>query len=230
MKMIKIGNTEITPTKIICLGRNYLDHIKETNAPIPKEPVFFGKTLNTLITDNRPIIYPRVLYDNEEKRRVDHEVELAFIISRKCKNVNSFNATDYIQGYTIFLDMTARIMQKTDREIHLPWYRSKNFDTFGPIGPQIVRIEEIGDPYDLKIELSVNGDIKQNSNTRHLLFKIPEIIEYISKYVTLEKGDIVATGTPGGISPVLPGDVIEASIEKIGKVKHEVILEDINNK
>lgn len=228
--MIKIGNTVINPTKIICLGRNYLDHIKETNAPIPKEPVFFGKTLNTLITNNEPIIYPKVLFDDEDKRRVDHEVELAFVISKTCKNVSSQNAYDYVQGYTIFLDITARIMQKTDRNINLPWYRSKNFDTFGPIGPQIVSAKEIEAPHNLAIKLSVNSAIKQSSNTKHLIFRIPDIIDYISKYVTLEKGDIVATGTPGGISPVLPGDVIEASIEKIGRIKHQVILEDINNK
>jgi len=221
---------EINPTKIICLGRNYLDHIKETNAPIPKEPVFFAKTLNTLITNNDPIIYPRVLYDDAEKRSVDHEVELAFVISKTCKNVKAQNADEYIQGYTIFLDMTARTMQKTDRNINLPWYRSKNFDTFGPIGPKIVSPEKIRDPHDLNIELSVNGSIKQSSNTKHLIFRIPEIIDYISKYVTLERGDIVATGTPGGIGPILPGDVIEASIGKIGTIRHEVILEGTNNK
>ena len=230
MKMIKIGNTDINPTKIICLGRNYLDHIKETNALVPKEPVFFAKTLNTLITNNDPIIYPKVLYDDEEKRSVDHEVELAFVISKTCKNVKAQNANEYIQGYTIFLDMTARIMQQIDRNINLPWYRSKNFDTFGPIGPKLVSLDEIGDPHDLNIELSVNGSLKQSSNTKYLIFKIPKIIDYISKYVTLEKGDIVATGTPAGISPVLPGDIIEASIEQIGTIRHEVILEDINNK
>ena len=228
--MIKIGETDINPTKIICLGRNYLDHIKETNAPVPKEPVFFAKTFNTLITDNKPIIYPRVLYDDEEKRSVDHEVELAFVISKNCKNVKAQNAHEYIQGYTIFLDMTARTMQQTDRNINLPWYRSKNFDTFGPIGPKIVSPVEIGDPHNLNIELSVNGSIKQSSNTKHLIFRIPKIIDYISKYVTLEKGDIVATGTPAGISPVLPGDIIDASIEKIGMIRHKVILDDINNK
>jgi 2-keto-4-pentenoate hydratase/2-oxohepta-3-ene-1,7-dioic acid hydratase in catechol pathway len=166
-----------------------------------------------------------VLYDDEEKRRVDHEVELAFIIAKPCKNISAKEAYNYIQGYTIFLDMTARTMQKTDRNINLPWYRSKNFDTFGPIGPQIVDINEIENPHNLDIQLSVNGNVKQISNTKHLLFRIPKIIDYISKYLTLEKGDIVATGTPGGISPVLPGDIIEASIEKIGLIKHEVILE-----
>ncbi len=225
--MVKIGKTTIKPTKILCIGRNYLDHIKETNAPVPTEPVFFVKTLNTLVTDNEPIIYPKILYESEKYNRVDHEVELAFVVSQTCKNVSADEAIDYVQGYTIFLDMTARIMQKSDRNINLPWYRSKNFDTFGPIGPRIVACSEISDPHNLLIQLDVNGETRQLSNTKHLLFKIPEMLEYLSKFVTLKRGDIVATGTPSGISPIQPGDVLEASIEKIGTIKHEVILEQI---
>jgi 2-keto-4-pentenoate hydratase/2-oxohepta-3-ene-1,7-dioic acid hydratase in catechol pathway len=225
--MLKIGKTTINPTKILCIGRNYLDHIKETNAPVPTEPVFFVKTLNTLVTDNEPIIYPKILYESEKYNRVDHEVELAFIVSQTCKNVSADEAIDYVQGYTIFLDMTARIMQKSDRNINLPWYRSKNFDTFGPIGPRIVACSEISDPHNLLIQLDVNGETRQLSNTKHLLFKIPQMLEYLSKFVTLKRGDIVATGTPSGISPIQPGDVLEASIEKIGTIKHEVILEQI---
>ena len=225
--MLKIGKTTINPTKILCIGRNYLDHIKETNAPVPTEPVFFVKTLNTLVTDNEPIIYPKILYESEKYNRVDHEVELAFVVSQTCKNVSADEAIDYVQGYTIFLDMTARIMQKSDRNINLPWYRSKNFDTFGPIGPRIVACSEISDPHNLLIQLDVNGETRQLSNTKHLLFKIPEMLEYLSKFVTLKRGDIVATGTPSGISPIQPGDVLEASIEKIGTIKHEVILEQI---
>jgi len=225
--MVKIGKTTINPTKILCIGRNYLDHIKETNAPVPTEPVFFVKTLNTLVIDNEPIIYPKILYESEKYNRVDHEVELAFIVSQTCKNVSAEVAFDYVQGYTIFLDMTARIMQKSDRNINLPWYRSKNFDTFGPIGPRIVACSEISDPHNLLIQLDVNGETRQLSNTKHLLFKIPQMLEYLSKYITLKKGDIVATGTPSGISPIQPGDVLEASIEKIGTIKHEVILEQI---
>ncbi len=225
--MVKIGNTNINPTKIVCLGRNYLDHIKETNAPIPKEPVFFVKTLNTLVTDNEPIIYPKILYESEKYNRVDHEVELAFIIFQTCKNVSVEVAFDFIQGYTIFLDLTARIMQKSDRNINLPWYRSKNFDSFGPIGPRIVPCSEISDPHNLSIQLKVNGQTRQFSNTKHMLFKIPQILEYLSKFVTLERGDIIATGTPSGISPIQPGDIIEASIEKIGTITHEVILEQV---
>ena len=224
---MKIGETEIFPSKIICLGRNYLDHIKETNAPVPIEPVFFVKTVNTLVTDNQPIIYPRILYEDEELNRVDHEVELAFIISRKCKNILADLAYDYIQGYTLFLDMTARKMQIRDRNIKLPWYRSKNFDTFGPIGPKIVPCSEIEDPHNLVIELKVNGQVRQSSNTEHMLFKIPEMLEYISKYITLQEGDIIATGTPSGIESVSPGDIIEATLEKIGIITHEVVLEEI---
>ncbi|NHJ22789.1 MAG: hypothetical protein EAX91_17730, partial [Candidatus Lokiarchaeota archaeon] len=114
--MVKIGKTIITPTKILCLGRNYLDHVKETNAPIPTEPVFFVKTLNTLVTDNKPIIYPKILYKSEKYNRVDHEVELAFVILQTCKNVSAELAFNHIQGYTVFLDLTARVMQKSDRE------------------------------------------------------------------------------------------------------------------
>ncbi len=222
---MKIGNKKIEPTKIICLGRNYLDHIKETNAPIPTEPVFFAKTINTLVTNNEPIIYPKVLYEDENYNQVDHEVELAFIIFQTCKNVKAEIAFDYILGYTIFLDITARNMQVSDRNIKLPWYRSKNFDTFGPIGPKIVPCSEIKDPHNLNIQLKVNGEIRQRSNTKHMLFKIPQILEYVSKFVTLMRGDIIATGTPSGISPVKPGDVLEASIEGIGTITHEIILE-----
>ena len=223
---MKIGDKDINPTKILCLGRNYMEHIKETEAPIPKEPVFFVKTINTLITNNEPIIYPKMLYDNNEYNRVDHEVELAFVINQKCKNIPAKTVFEYIQGYTILLDLTARNMQIADRNINLPWYRSKNFDTFAPIGPIIKDANEISDPHNLNIDLKVNGELRQSSNTKHMIFKIPQIIEYLSKFVTLEKGDIIATGTPSGISAINVGDRIEASIEEIGKITHSVILEE----
>ena len=225
MSAIKIGNTEITPTKIICLGRNYLDHIKETNADIPTEPVFFVKTLNTLISDGKPIVYPQILYKNEKFNRVDHEVELAFTISKLCKKISAEKAFEYIKGYTIFLDITARKMQITDRNSKLPWYRSKNFDTFSVIGPKIVPSKKIENPHNLKIELKVNNEIRQSSNTKHMIFKIPEMLEYLSKFITLVPDDIIATGTPSGVGPIYPEDIIEASIEKIGRIQHKVILE-----
>lgn len=222
---MRIGNTEIHPTKIICIGRNYLDHAKELNSPVPTEPVFFVKTLNSLITDGNPIIYPRILYENEQFNRVDHEVELAFILSKKCKKVSAENAFDLIQGYSVFLDITARSMQIFDRNKNLPWFRSKNFDTFSVIGPRIVPLKEIENPHNLNIYLKINGETKQSSNTKHMIFKIPRIIEYLSSFLTLEKGDIISTGTPSGVGPIQPGNIIEAFIENIGTITHQVVLE-----
>ncbi|MFX1460107.1 MAG: fumarylacetoacetate hydrolase family protein, partial [Promethearchaeota archaeon] len=172
---MKIGDKNINPTKIICVGTNYMDHIEETKSDIPNEPVLFPKTPNCLILDKDPIIYPKWLYNNRKYNRVDYEVELAFIIKEKCKYVSQDDAYKYILGYTVFNDVTARKMQVKDIVSKLPWFRSKSFDTFGPIGPIIKGINEIKDPHNLNIELKVNGDIKQSSNTKHLLFKIPEL-------------------------------------------------------
>ncbi len=202
-----------------------MDHINETKLPVPKEPVLFPKTLNCLITDGEPIIYPKLLYNNRRLNRVDYEVELAFIIKDKCKDVLANEAYEHILGYTVFNDVTARKMQTKDIVSKMPWFRSKSLDTFGPIGPKIVLHEEIGAPHDLKIESKLNGEVKQSSNTKHLLFKVPELVEYITKLFTMEPGDIVATGTPSGIGPVKPGDLIEAIIEKIGTLTNEVVLE-----
>jgi len=223
--MIKIGDKTINPTKIICVGTNYMDHIEETKLPVPKEPVLFPKTLNCLIGDADPIIYPKLLFNNRRLKRVDYEVELAFIIKDRCKDVPKDETYKHIMGYSVFNDVTARKMQTKDILSQLPWFRSKSLDTFGPIGPRIASIDEIQDPHNLKIELKVNGEVKQSSNTKHLLFKIPDLMEYITSLFTMEPGDIVATGTPSGIGPVLPGDLIEATIEKIGTLTNKVVLE-----
>ncbi|MFX1493376.1 MAG: fumarylacetoacetate hydrolase family protein [Promethearchaeota archaeon] len=223
---MKIGDKDINPTKIICVGTNYMDHIEETKLDIPKEPVLFPKTPNCLILDKELIIYPKWLYSNRKYNRVDYEAELAFIIKDKCKYISQDDAYKHILGYSIFNDVTARKMQAKDIVSKLPWFRSKSFDTFGPIGPVIKNVNEIKDPHNLDIELRVNGDIKQSSNTMHLLFKVPELLEYISKFFTLEPGDIIATGTPAGIGPIHPGDLIEVRIEKVGILTNKVILED----
>ncbi|MGV9200232.1 MAG: fumarylacetoacetate hydrolase family protein [Promethearchaeia archaeon] len=223
---MKIGKQKIKPTKIICLGRNYLDHIKETSAQVPEEPILFPKMPNCLVGNNRPIIYPKMLYENPELNRVDHEIELAFIMEKRGKHIPKSQAYEYIQGYTVFLDITARKLQRKDISSKKPWFRSKSFDTFGPIGPKIVPTEMIPDPHQLDLELKVNGEIKQKSNTKHLLFKIPKLVEYISSFFTLMPGDIIATGTPSGISPLKPGDKIQATIEKIGRLINPVVLEE----
>lgn len=220
-----IGKHTINPTKIICIGTNYMDHIEETGLDVPTEPVLFLKTLNCLISDKDPIIYPKFLYSQRKYNRVDYEVELAFIIKDKCKYVPKEEVYDHILGYTIFNDITARKMQVKDIVSKLPWFRSKSFDSFGPIGPKIVDTNEIKDPHSLKIELKVNGKIKQSSNTKFMLFKIPDLLKYISTFFTLEPGDIIATGTPSGIGPLKPGDFIEANIEKIGTLSNNVVLE-----
>ena len=221
--MIKIGDISINPTKIICLGTNYMDHIEETKLEVPKEPLLFPKTLNCLISDGEPIIYPKWLYNNRKLNRVDYEAELAFIIKDKCKYVPASEVYEHILGYTVFNDVTARKIQTKDIVSKKPWFRSKSLDTFGPIGPKIAT--DIDDPHNLNLELKLNGEVKQSSNTKHLLFKIPEILENITKFFTMEPGDIVATGTPGGIGPIQPGDVIEITIEKIGTLTNKVILE-----
>lgn len=223
--MITIGDFTINPTKIICLGINYMDHIEETNMEIPNEPLLFPKTLNCLITNNQPILYPKYLYNNRKYNRVDFEVELAFIVKDKCKNISANDVYNHILGYTVFNDVTARKMQTKDIMSQKPWFRSKSFDNFGPIGPVIKKVNEISDPHNLNIELKVNGELKQSSNTKYLLFKIPETFEYISQLFTMEPGDIIATGTPAGIGPVRPGDLIEATIENIGTLTNKVILE-----
>lgn len=220
-----IGTETINPTKIICIGTNYMDHIEETGLDVPREPVLFPKTLNCLISNNDPIIYPKFLYNQRKYNRVDYEVELAFIVKDKCKHIPKNEAYNHILGYTVFNDVTARKMQAKDIVSKLPWFRSKSFDTFGPIGPRIVDTDEIKDPHNLNINLKLNGEIKQSSNTKHLLFKIPELLEYISTILTLEPGDIIATGTPSGIGSMQPGDLIEATIEKIGTLVNNVVME-----
>ena len=224
--MIKIGDMTINPTKIICLGLNYQDHIDEFKRETPKEPVLFTKTLNCLITDGDPIIYPKILYNDRKNNQVDYEVELAFIIKDKCKNVPENEAYDHILGYTVFNDVTARKMQRRDVVSQRPWFKAKSFDTFGIIGPRIVPTSDIADPHDLNLELKLNSDVKQSSNTKHLIHKIPFLVKYISSFFTLEPGDIIATGTPSGIGPVKPGDIVEATVEKIGTLTNEVILEE----
>ncbi|HDK35970.1 MAG TPA: FAA hydrolase family protein [Bacteroidetes bacterium] len=202
--------------KIICLGRNYAAHAREAGYDVPEEPILFVKTKSTVIGPGEAIRIP------EAVGRVDHEIELAVIIGKTAKQVSKAEAFDYVAGYTIFNDVTARAMQKQDIERKKPWYRSKNFDTFGPMGPCMVTQAEIGRPIELDLTLRVNGGVRQQANTRHMIFSIPALIETITQWITLEPGDLISTGTPEGISEIHPGDEIEAEIEKIGILKNSV--------
>jgi len=197
------------PSKIICVGRNYMSHIEEMREEVPSEPIFFLKPPSALTGHNSQIILPT------ESKRVDHEIELAVIIGNQCKNVNPKEAWNTIFGYTILLDITARDLQKKD----VTWFRAKGFDTFCPLGPWIVTKDEIDDPQNLNIELKVNEELRQQGNTKDMIFKINELISFASKICTLEPGDIIATGTPEGVSSLKHGDVIKGYIEKIGSLK-----------
>lgn len=208
------------PNKIIALGRNYMAHIRELQHEVPKEPLFFSKAPSSLIGHEENIVIPEWL-----NSRVDHEAELAVIIGKPCKNVSENNAMEYVAGYTILNDVTARDLQKEDIDHGNPWFRSKSIDTFCPLGPYFVPADEIEDPHDLELQLKVNGEIRQHSNTKHMIFTIPKVISTISKYMTLHPGDIIATGTPEGVSPIKENDLIEITITKLGTLRNRVVKE-----
>ncbi len=202
--------------KIICLGRNYAAHAQETGNEPPKEPILFVKTRSTVIGPDQAIEIPL------DAGRVDHEIELAVVIGKRAKKVSRQEAREVVAGYTIFNDVTARALQREDIAAQKPWYRSKNFDTFGPMGPCIVSADEFAFPPEVNLSLRVNGEVRQQANTRDMIFDVPALIEAISHWITLQPGDLISTGTPEGISELHPGDVVEAEIEGIGVLKNPV--------
>lgn len=209
------GFYEVKPTKIICLGRNYAGHARELGHEVPKDPVIFLKPPSALIGPNETIILPK------KSKEVHHEVELAVIIGRRGKSIPKEKAIDHILGYTVFMDITARDLQREAKLKGLPWTLAKGFDTFAPVGPRIVPGEEL-DPGNLEIGLKVNGEVRQLSRTSEMVFTIDEIISYVSSIMTLEEGDIIATGTPEGVGALRDGDIVEAWIEGIGILRENV--------
>lgn len=207
------------PRAIYALGRNYPAHAKETGADVPKEPIVFGKAPTAVIGPDEDVIYKKWL------TRVDPEAELAVIIGRCGVDISEDEATAYIAGYTVLNDVTARDIQKVDLAAGHPWLRSKGIDTFCPMGPNITLPDEIGHPIELEVELRVNGELRQKDNTRSMTFSVPYLISWISRYHRLYPGDVITTGTPKGIAPVKPGDVMEATVEKIGTLRNRVVSE-----
>ena len=205
------------PGKIICLGLNYTGHADETGWKPPEEPIYFEKAASAVIGHEQPIVYPAGL------GRIDPEGELAVIMGKDARHVSAGEAKAYIAGYTILNDVTARDMQGHDMGRKMPWYRSKSLDTFCPVGPWIVTGDEIDPEEPLHIQLRVNGEVRQDGSTGKLIFSIPTLIEEISKIIVLEAGDILSTGTPQGIAPILPGDTVEIEIEKIGILRNPVV-------
>ena len=223
----------VNPTKLIALGLNYQAHIAESVSvkvkgftdEVPAEPVLFPKTPNVLIGPDQPIVIPEFLKEYGFKTlRTDYEAELALIISDRCKAVSAVDAMDYIFGYTCMNDISQRNIQNGDRS---GWYRGKSLDTFGPIGPQVVLARDLPDPQNLNICCRLNGTTVQEGNTCQMIFKIPEIIAFVSKNFTLMPGDIILTGTPAGVGPLRHGDTVEVEVDHIGILKNTVVDETV---
>jgi 2-keto-4-pentenoate hydratase/2-oxohepta-3-ene-1,7-dioic acid hydratase in catechol pathway len=210
----------VYPGKILAIGRNYVDHAIEGGAAPPEAPLLFNKLTNSLSAHNAPIVLPPI------SNKVDYEAELAVVIGQRAKRVSEAEALDYVFGYTLIDDVSARDLQFGDGQ----WTRGKGLDTFAPLGPFITTRDEIKDVQALKIEGRLNGEVMQSSNTGKMIFKVAYLVSYLSQGITLEPGDVIATGTPDGVGifrkpPVLlkAGDVFEVEIEKLGTLRNPVI-------
>jgi 2-keto-4-pentenoate hydratase/2-oxohepta-3-ene-1,7-dioic acid hydratase in catechol pathway len=209
-----------TPGKIICFGLNYRDHAEESGATPPTYPVFFGKWPTSLVPHGSPIVIPRGV------EQVDYEAELALVIDREGRDIDEADAFDYVRGYTCFNDVSSRADQSLDGQ----WTRGKSYDSFGPIGPRFVPAGELADPQNLSISCRVDGDLVQSSNTSNMIFSIPQLIAAASRATTLMPGDVIATGTPGGVGLsfdpprwLVPGSTVEVEIEGIGTLSNHVV-------
>ena len=211
------------PPKIVCLGLNYRDHAAEQNATTPDEPIIFMKPHTTIIGPNENIVKPSFV------KQLDYEAELAIVMGRKAKNVPVSEVKSYIFGYTILNDISARDIQFRDKQ----WTRGKSFDTFAPTGPHIITVNQLQDTSNLSIHTWVNKELQQNSTTKNMVFNVYEIIHHLSRVMTLEPCDIIATGTPAGVGFALKpqpkflqaGDVVRIEIEKIGILENMVVDE-----
>ncbi len=213
MTTLHFKNSSVTlpAGKLICLGRNYVEHAKEMKVDAPKEPVLFLKPSTAILPSGGTIVIPPF------SRELHHEVELVALITRGGSRIPRRDAMEHIGGYAVGLDMTLRDVQADAKKKGLPWTVSKGFDTSAPLS-SFVTSDSVGDPHNLDISLSVNGAIRQHSSTRFMIFRLDEVVAYISSIFTLEPGDLLFTGTPEGVGPVNPGDVISAEIEGIGSV------------
>jgi 2-keto-4-pentenoate hydratase/2-oxohepta-3-ene-1,7-dioic acid hydratase in catechol pathway len=212
------------PSKIVCIGLNYRDHAIEGGKAIPTEPVVFAKFPNTLIGHGSPIVLPKI------SQKVDYEAELVVVMGRKAKHVDAAEAMNYVAGFTIGHDVSARDWQFRGEERQ--WTIGKTFDTFAPMGPHLVTLDEVPNPQNLPVRLRLNGQVMQNSNTKEFIFPVPVLIAHLSKIMTLEPGDLIFTGTPPGVGsarkpPVWlkDGDEVEVEIEGLGVLRNSVMSE-----
>jgi 2-keto-4-pentenoate hydratase/2-oxohepta-3-ene-1,7-dioic acid hydratase in catechol pathway len=202
------------PTKIVALGLNYRDHAEEMRMALPHEPLIFLKPSTSVIGPGEAIMYP------PQSQRVDYEAELAVVIGRRACKVSETEAADYILGYTCCNDVTARDLQKKDGQ----FTRSKSFDTFAPLGPWIETA--LADPGKVTVEAYVNGQRRQDSHTSNLIFGVATLVSFISHIMTLLPGDVISTGTPSGVGPLQPGDIVEIRLEGIGSLRNPVVKDE----
>lgn len=209
------------PSKIVCIGKNYLDHALEFGEGIPAEPVIFMKASSAWSGPNDDIIRPR------GAEKLDYEVELSVVIGMTASYVEESAAQDYIAGYSVFCDISERAFQK---DMGGQWTKGKSADTFAPMGPCLVTPDEVTDPHSLRLWCKVNSDIRQNGWTGDMMFKIPLLVSYVSRFMTLLPGDIIATGTPSGVAMGMnpprylePGDILECGIEGLGELRQRVV-------
>lgn len=219
-KDIHLASPVARPSKIICIGLNYADHAKETNAQVPKEPIIFFKSTTALIGPNDDVIIPK------NSKKTDWEVELAIVIRKKASYVDENDALNYVAGYCLHNDLSEREFQL---ERNGQWVKGKSCDTFAPVGPFLATQDEIKDVNNLKLWLKLNGQTMQDGTTANLIFKIPFLVSYLSQFMTLLPGDIISTGTPAGVglgmNPQVylkPGDVVELGIDGLGTSKQNV--------
>ncbi|MCH8539194.1 MAG: fumarylacetoacetate hydrolase family protein [Opitutales bacterium] len=219
----------IRPSKIIGVGLNYHDHLTEhdrlhdTKTEVPREPVLFVKTPNTLIPSGSPIVLPSIVSEYKfDNPRTDYEGELSVIIKKRCRNLTTEEALNSVYGYTIMNDVSQRNFQKGDTS---GWFRGKCLDTFGPIGPAVLLAKDCPDAQSLKIETRHNGKIVQSSSTAEMIFPVAHLIAFASRMMTLEEGDILSTGTPSGVGSIQDGDRVEITISGIGTLSNPVTTE-----
>jgi 2-keto-4-pentenoate hydratase/2-oxohepta-3-ene-1,7-dioic acid hydratase in catechol pathway len=213
---VRLGPPVTNPSQIICLGLNYRDHAEEQDREVPESPLLFGKGPNVLAGDGDPMPYPRLV------EQLDYEIELAFVIGSRARHVEIADAMQHVAGYSVFMDITARDFQRRERQ----WLRAKSVDGSGPFGPYLVTADEVPDPHTLDIAIDVNGETLQSSNTGRMFFKIDYLVHHISQTMTLEPGDVVATGTPSGVGVfrypprfLQPGDVLVGRIDRLGTLR-----------
>lgn len=217
---IRWGAPVARPSKIICLGKNYVEHAREGGFEAPASPLIFCKSPNTLNGPFDPVLLPR------SSGQVDWEVELAVVIGKAGKRIAEDQAMAHVAGFTVMNDVSGRQAQFADSQ----WFRGKSFDTFAPMGPALVTLDEIGDPHDLRLTATLNGRIMQDGHTRDLIFRLPTLLANISEDITLAAGDVISTGTPAGVGifrnpPVViqEGDEVECWVEKIGSIRNRFV-------